>query len=206
VAGVDEVGRGCLVGSVYAGAVLLPETVDYVANPWLAEIRDSKLLDADTRERLAPLIERWAAAWGVAGVPAAEIDRLNIYHASHEAMRRALARLSTPPARVLVDGNRVPSGLGMPARAIVKGDLQCLSIAAASILAKVARDREMVALDARHPQYGFAVHKGYPTPMHLAALRELGPLPEHRMSFGPVKALASAGERLGTGTQGEMSF
>ena len=126
-------------------------------------------------------------------VHADEIDRLNILQATMTGMRRAVAALAVPPSRVLVDGNRVPSGLGVDAEAIVKGDAKIAAISAASILAKVARDRWMLALDAEHPGYGFAAHKGYPTPEHLDALRRLGPCPAHRRSFAPVRDLLAPG-------------
>ena len=194
VAGLDEVGRGCLAGPVVAGAVLLPSVVDYEAHPWLSEIGDSKLLTPEKREKLAPLIEGWALACAVGVATVEEIDRINIYHASHLAMRRALenAQLArgVRAQHVLVDGNVIPKDLAAPAAtAIVKGDLKCLSIAAASIIAKVWRDRAMVEADARHPGYFFGVHKGYSTPQHSKALKELGPCAIHRRSFGPVAAL-----------------
>lgn len=197
VAGLDEVGRGCLAGPVVAGAVLLPPVVDYEAHPWLSEIGDSKLLTPEKREKLAPLIESWALACAVGVATVEEIDQINIYHASHLAMRRALesAQIARDAraAHVLVDGNVIPKGLNAPAAtAIVKGDLKCLSIAAASIVAKVWRDRWMVEADVRYPGYFFGVHKGYATPQHSRALKELGPCEIHRKSFGPVAALLSS--------------
>ncbi|ATG74625.1 ribonuclease HII [Zobellella denitrificans] len=179
VAGVDEVGRGPLVGDVVTAAVILDP-----ANP-IPGLADSKKLSEKKREQLAPLIRERALAWAIGRCSPAEIDELNILHATLLAMQRAVAGLAVQPGFVFVDGNRCPV-LPMAARAVVKGDDRVAEIAAASILAKVARDQEMVALDARHPQYGFARHKGYPTREHLAALAEHGALPEHRRSFRPV--------------------
>lgn len=179
VAGVDEVGRGPLVGDVVTAAVILDP-----ANP-IPGLADSKKLSEKKREQLAPLIRERALAWAIGRCSPAEIDELNILHATLLAMQRAVAGLAMQPGFVFVDGNRCPV-LPMAARAVVKGDDRVAEIAAASILAKVARDQEMVALDARHPQYGFARHKGYPTREHLAALAEHGALPEHRRSFRPV--------------------
>lgn len=202
VMGLDEVGRGCLAGPVMAAAVALPvSAAAWLETSWLTNVNDSKLLSEADRESLVPQIESWALAYAVAGASVEEIDRLNIYHASHLAMVRAaeqvcalLARMhslraaGTPPSKTvaLVDGNRVPSGIPVPARAIVKGDQKCLSIACASILAKVARDRMMRELDREFPGYGFSGHKGYPTPVHRKALSELGVTGHHRRSFGPV--------------------
>ncbi|MDT8895052.1 ribonuclease HII [Halomonas sp. I1] len=180
LAGVDEVGRGPLVGPVVAAAVILDP-----ADP-ITGLTDSKKLTARRREALDAEIRERALAWSVAEASADEIDTLNIYHATHLAMRRAIDALSPAAEYLLVDGNRLP-GHHVPGQAVVKGDARHASIAAASILAKVARDAGMQALNARHPDYGFARHKGYPTREHLAALERLGPLPEHRRSFGPVK-------------------
>ncbi|MDI5932310.1 ribonuclease HII [Halomonas kalidii] len=180
LAGVDEVGRGPLVGSVVAAAVILDP-----ARP-IAGLSDSKQLSARRREALDAEIRSRALAFAVAEASAAEIDELNIYHATHLAMRRAIDALSVAPEYLLVDGNRLP-GHHVPGQAVVKGDARHPAIAAASILAKVARDADMVSLDARYPDYGFARHKGYPTREHLAALERLGALPEHRRSFGPVR-------------------
>ncbi|PSJ45940.1 ribonuclease HII [Zobellella taiwanensis] len=184
VAGVDEVGRGPLVGDVVTAAVILDP-----ANP-IPGLADSKKLSEKKREQLAPLIRERALAWAIGRCSPAEIDELNILHATLLAMQRAVAGLAVQPGFVFVDGNRCPV-LPMAARAVVKGDSRVAEISAASILAKVARDREMLALDARHPQYGFARHKGYPTKEHLAALAAHGALAEHRRSFRPV-ALALA--------------
>jgi ribonuclease HII len=179
VAGVDEAGRGCLAGPVTAAALLLP------ARPPRG-IDDSKRLTPRQREALmdALVIAGARFAWACAGV--GEIDRLNIRQASFLAMRRAIAALPEPPDMVLVDGFEIPR-LSLPQQALIRGDARCLSIAAASIVAKVARDRLMVELDRRYPRYDFARHKGYPTPDHLAALRRFGPSPIHRRSFGPVR-------------------
>ncbi|HFD91825.1 MAG TPA: ribonuclease HII [Gammaproteobacteria bacterium] len=184
-AGVDEAGRGPLAGPVVAAAVILNP-----ANP-LAEIRDSKQLSAPQRERLSARIQTHALAWCVARADVAEIDRLNILHATLLAMQRAVAGLSIRPGRVLVDGNRCPD-LDCPAEAIVKGDQKVAAIAAASILAKVARDREMVELDALYPGYGLARHKGYPTRAHIEALYEKGVTPHHRRSYAPVRDCLAA--------------
>jgi ribonuclease HII len=191
IAGVDEVGRGPLAGPVVAAAVVLPEVVDYDSHPWLLKIQDSKLMSEADREEVFEKIQSWARAWAIAEVSVQEIDRLNIYHASHLAMCRAVAGLSSLPQHVLVDGNVVPKALSITASAIVKGDLKCLSIAAASVLAKVWRDRLLVGLDREYPGYGLAQHKGYPTPQHLQALQSLGVTPIHRRSFGPVAKLLS---------------
>jgi len=180
LAGVDEVGRGPLIGPVVAAAVILDP-----ARP-VAGLADSKALTARRREALALEIRERALACAVAEASAEEVDALNIYHATHLAMRRAIDALLPAAEYLLVDGNRLP-GHHVPGQAVVKGDARHPAIAAASILAKVTRDAGMVALDARYPDYGFARHKGYPTREHLAALERLGPLPEHRRSFGPVK-------------------
>jgi ribonuclease HII len=189
VAGVDEVGRGCLAGPVVAAAVVLPlerSGLDSVKHSWLLEVQDSKRLTPAVRERLAPRIRAWAAAFAVGEASVEEIDQLNIHHATHLAMRRALDGLSLPPGFALIDGNRVPSGLKQPGLAVVKGDLRVLSIACASILAKVARDAQLIALAEEYPGYGLEVHKGYPTALHSQALDKLGASPIHRRSFGPV--------------------
>ncbi len=182
IAGVDEAGRGPLAGPVCAAAVILDP-----ARP-IAGLDDSKRLSERRRDELEPEIQARALAWSVAWASAAEIDALNILKASLLAMSRAVAALDPPPGRVLVDGNRLPV-LACPAEAIVGGDGLIPAIGAASILAKVARDRLMCRLDADFPGYGFAVHKGYPTRAHREALARLGPCPEHRRSFGPVRAL-----------------
>lgn len=180
LAGVDEVGRGPLVGAVVAAAVILDP-----ARP-IEGLTDSKALSARRREALDVEIRERALAFAVAEASPAEVDALNIYHATHLAMRRAIDALAPAAEYLLVDGNRLP-GHHLPGQPVVKGDARHPAIAAASILAKVARDAQMLALDARHPDYGFARHKGYPTREHLAALARLGALPEHRRSFAPVK-------------------
>ena len=187
VAGVDEAGRGPLAGPVVAAAVILDP-----AQP-IAGLADSKTLRPERRLALAARIEASSLAWGLGWANAAEIDSLNILQATMLAMRRALIALQLPPAHVAFDGNRCPNvrGLGFECstEAVVGGDARVPGISAASILAKVARDRFMVALDRRYPGYELAVHKGYPTPLHLEALRRLGPSPVHRRSFAPVKCL-----------------
>ena len=182
VAGVDEAGRGALVGNVVAAAVILPAQFD------LPGLTDSKKLSARQREVLFDAITAQALAWCAAVASPAEIDAMNIHHATLLAMRRAVEGLATPPQSVLVDGKFTPD-LAMPARAIVGGDASEACIAAASIIAKVTRDRQMAELEARFPGYGFAVHKGYGTKAHLAALARLGATPEHRRSYAPVRAV-----------------
>ena len=184
IAGVDEAGRGPLVGNVVAAAVILDPKKP------IAGLADSKVLSEKKRNALYELIVRDALAYHIAFASPAEIDELNILHASMLAMKRAVEGLSKQPKHVLVDGNRLPIW-HYSAEAIVKGDAKEACISAASILAKVTRDEEMVALDALHPNYGFAKHKGYPTKVHMEQLKILGPLPEHRRSFGPVKVLCS---------------
>ena len=180
VAGVDEVGRGPLCGAVVTAAVILDP-----ARP-IKGLNDSKKLTEARREALFPLIQERALAWCIARAEVEEIDRLNILHATMLAMQRAVAGLQIRPDLVLVDGNRCPA-LPMRSEPVIKGDSRVPAIAAASILAKVARDREMQELDKQYPGYGIAGHKGYPTPIHLAALRELGATPIHRRSFAPVR-------------------
>lgn len=186
IAGVDEVGRGPLAGDVVAAAVILDPDRPVTG------LRDSKKLTEARREALALEIRDRALAWSVARASVAEIDELNILQASLLAMRRAVEALAPQPGYVLVDGNRLPRW-DYAAEPVIKGDDRVPAIAAASILAKVQRDAELVALEAVYPGYGFATHKGYPTPTHLAALRELGVTPVHRKSFAPVKRLL-AGE------------
>lgn len=182
IAGVDEAGRGPLAGPVAVAAVILDPS-----RP-IAGLGDSKALSEARRDALEPLIRAHALAWHVEWVSAAEIDRLNILRATLEGMARAVKALTPGAERALIDGNRLPPGLPCPAEALVKGDAREPAIMAASILAKVARDRLMRELDALHPGYGFAMHKGYPTPAHLENLRRLGPCSEHRRSFAPVRA------------------
>jgi ribonuclease HII len=183
VAGVDEAGRGPLAGPVCAAAVILhPQRIP-------RGLDDSKRLSEKVREALVPEIQQQAQAWAVAWASIAEIDSLNILQASLLAMRRAVLALRVTPTLAIVDGNRCPTGLPCIARAIVGGDALEPAISAASVLAKVARDREMCRLDGEYPAYGFARHKGYGTPEHLAALRRHGPCDMHRHSFAPVRAL-----------------
>ena len=181
VVGVDEAGRGPLAGPVVAAAVMLDERAP------IRGLNDSKQLTPRSRERLYDEILAKALCCRIAQASVDEIDRLNILQATLLAMRRAVEGLRLRPQLVLVDGNRTPA-LEMPVRAIVKGDALVHCISAASILAKVHRDRLCLDLHALHPQYGFDGHKGYATRAHLAALREHGPCPEHRRSFGPVRA------------------
>jgi ribonuclease HII len=179
VAGVDEVGRGCLAGPVVAAAVILrPDT-------YVSRIADSKAVPAPERERLSEAIRRAAVCWHVAIVDPADIDRLNIHQASLEAMRQAVMGLVPLPEFVLVDGFTVPR-LMMAQRAVTGGDRRCTAVAAASILAKVARDRLMCELHERDPRYGFDRHKGYGTPAHLEAVGRYGYSDAHRRSFRPA--------------------
>lgn len=179
VCGVDEAGRGPLAGPVVAAAVILDP-----ARP-MAGLNDSKKLSAKKREALAVEIREKALAWAVAEASVEEIDRINILQASLLAMQRAVAALATPPEHALIDGNRCPA-LACTAEAVIGGDGKVAAIAAASILAKTVRDAGMLELHAAHPQYGFDRHMGYPTALHLAALREHGVSPEHRRSYAPV--------------------
>jgi ribonuclease HII len=180
VCGVDEAGRGPLAGPVVAAAVILDPARR------IDGLDDSKKLGAAKREALALEIRAKAVAWSVASASVEEIDRLNILQATMLAMRRAVEGLTVVPEKALIDGNRCPL-LSCAAEAIVKGDGKVAAIAAASILAKTWRDEFMVALHADYPGYGFAAHMGYPTPVHLAALRALGPSAVHRQSFAPVR-------------------
>ncbi|WP_047393784.1 ribonuclease HII [Chitinibacter sp. ZOR0017] len=184
--GVDEAGRGPLAGSVFAAAVILPDGLQ------ISGLTDSKKLSASKREALAVQIKTQAVAWCVAEASVAEIVELNILQATMLAMQRAVAGLGVLPSKVLIDGNRVPK-LTMPAEAIVQGDAKVQAISAASVLAKVAKDSEALALEQQFPGYGFAKHKGYGTAAHLAALSRLGACPAHRSSFAPVRALLRQG-------------
>jgi ribonuclease HII len=181
VAGVDEAGRGPLAGPVVVAAVILDP-----ARP-IRGLNDSKQLAEDVREKLYARIVERALAWTVIFVEREEIDRINIFQATMTGMTRSLMGLSLMPQMALIDGNRLPRTLPCEARAIIGGDATEPAISAASILAKVSRDRHMHALDAVHPGYGFAKHKGYGVPEHLAALGRLGPCDAHRRSFAPVK-------------------
>lgn len=186
VAGIDEVGRGPLAGPVVTAAVILPP--DY----HLAGLADSKKLSHRRREELAEQIKGDAVAWALGRAEVEEIDAINILQATMLAMRRAVDQLDPAPVSALVDGNRCPR-LPCPVRAIVKGDSLVPAISAASILAKVARDAEMVELDARYPGYGLAGHKGYPTAAHVEAIARHGVTPIHRRSFAPVRRILEEG-------------
>jgi len=188
VAGVDEAGRGCLAGPVVVAAVVLPADAD------LPGVRDSKLMTPDAREAAYARIRACGARFAALAVSPREVDRLNVLHASERGMERAVERLERRrrfrAGAVLVDGHRVPAALGGRGVPLVKGDDRSLCIAAASVLAKVLRDRLMRAWSRRYPVYGFERHVGYPTPQHLDALRRHGPCPLHRFSFAPVAAAA----------------
>lgn len=188
-AGIDEAGRGPLAGAVVAAVVVL------APRQAIEGVRDSKLVPAAQREVLALRIRAEALGWAIGRAEVHEIDAVNILNATFLAMERAVAALAVVPGRLRIDGNRAPRlpGYGGIIETVVGGDGSCPAIGAASILAKVARDAEMVALDSQYPGYGFARHKGYGTPDHLAALRALGPSPVHRRSFAPVGAALAAG-------------
>ncbi len=182
VAGVDEVGRGPLAGAVVTAAVILDP-----AQPIIG-LADSKKLTAKKRERLAAEIREKSLAWSIGRAEVEEIDQLNILQATFLAMQRAIEALPVRPDHILIDGNRCPA-LPWSMEAIVGGDALIPAISAASILAKVTRDAELLEFDRLYPDYGFAQHKGYPTPLHLQAIRQYGVLPIHRRTFRPVKAL-----------------
>ncbi len=186
ICGVDEAGRGPLAGPVFAAAVILDP-----ARP-IAGLRDSKKLTEAKRDLLAPLIKAQALAWAIAEASEAEIDKLNILHASMLAMQRAVEALGVRPTLALIDGNRCPV-MQIQAIAVIGGDDKVDAISAASILAKTARDAALVTLHAAYPQYCFDQHKGYGTALHLARLREFGASPVHRRSFAPVRAALAAG-------------
>lgn len=198
VAGVDEAGRGPLAGPVVVAAVILPPRWGREGLPAeLHGLNDSKQLTAAQRERFYEFLTRCPdVCWALASLDAAVIDALNILRATQRAMHEALAQLRPAPEHVLLDGRSLP-GLPLPQTALIGGDARSYSIAAASVLAKVTRDRMMQELDARWPMYGFAEHKGYGTPGHLAALAAHGPCPVHRRSFAPVRAAAQGGESGG---------
>ncbi|GLQ31165.1 ribonuclease HII [Litoribrevibacter albus] len=181
VAGADEAGRGPLAGDVVAAAVILDP------NKPIVGLDDSKKLSEKKREALFDQIQEHALSFSIARASVEEIDQLNILHASMLAMKRAIESLSVAPEYALIDGNRLPPKLPCPAEAVVKGDARHAAIAAASILAKVTRDREMVALDLEYPEYGFAKHKGYPTKVHMDAIEKYGVTKHHRKSFAPVQ-------------------
>lgn len=189
IAGVDEAGRGPLVGSVVAAAVILDPN-----NP-IEGLNDSKKLTEKKREKLFIEIQEKALAWAIAEASHEEIDQINILQASLLAMRRAVEALQLQPEHVLVDGNKVPQGLSMSCDAVVGGDALHAEISAASILAKVTRDREMVVLDQQYPHFGFAKHKGYPTKAHFEAIAEHGVIDQHRRSYAPVKKVLALLEK-----------
>jgi ribonuclease HII len=190
VAGVDEVGRGPLCGAVVTAAVILDP------NRPILGLNDSKKLTEAKRDKLYDEIMEKALCWCIARAEVDEIDRLNILHATMLAMQRAVEGLSITPKLALIDGNRCPK-LTVPCAPVIQGDAKVPAIAAASILAKVSRDREMAAFELIYPGYGIGGHKGYPTPVHLEALARLGPTPIHRRSFGPVRAAYEAREAMG---------
>ncbi|MFV5346043.1 ribonuclease HII [Acinetobacter soli] len=181
IAGVDEAGRGPLVGSVVAAAVILDPD-----HP-IAGLNDSKKLTEKKREKLFIEIQEKALAWSIAEATHTEIDELNILQATFLAMRRAVDGLQQQPMKVIVDGNQIPKGMTIACEAIVGGDAMHAEISAASILAKVTRDRQMVELDQKYPLFGFAKHKGYPTKVHFEAIAQYGVIDEHRRSYAPVK-------------------
>ena len=183
VAGVDEVGRGPLAGPVVAAAVILDP------NAPIEGLMDSKKITEKRREILADEIKEKAIAWAISRVDVDEIDRINILQASLRAMTIAVSDLNQQPDFVMIDGNKIPVDLSIPAEAVVKGDDRVACISAASIIAKVARDHEMIEMDDIYPGYGLAKHKGYPTKVHIEALQQLGVTEIHRRSFGPVKKL-----------------
>jgi ribonuclease HII len=197
IAGVDEAGMGPCAGPVCAAAAILPKGYK------LRGLDDSKkILDEDKREELAEAVKRDAVAWAVGWAQVPEIDEINIYQAGLLAMRRAVEGLKQSPDYVLVDARKIP-GITQPQRGIIKGDAQSLSIAAGAIIAKTTRDRLMNELDQKHPGYGFAAHKGYPTPVHLEAMNQLGVLEFHRRSFAPVrKAMGLEPQQLSLSTEG----
>lgn len=188
VAGLDEAGRGALAGPVVAGAIVL--SVNSKQEGLWAEVQDSKLLTPARRDELAKRIQAQAGAWSVGEASAAEIDGRGIAPATRMAMRRAVHALSPPPDHLLIDWVQLKT-LNLPQHSFTKGDLRIVSIAAASILAKVHRDRLLCQLHEEHPAYGFHSHKGYAAPAHLAALEKFGPCPAHRHSFAPLRKNAS---------------
>lgn len=187
IAGVDEAGRGALAGPVVAAAVILPlASPDLLTR--LAQVNDSKQLTSRRRQNLVSLIQETALAYGVGMVDAAAIDQMGILPATKEAMRQAILALTPPPGFILIDGNVRLKNVVLPQQAIIRGDQLSLTIAAASILAKVSRDQQMITLAEQHPAYHFEKHKGYGTAQHLALLAQHGPSPLHRRSFAPLKA------------------
>ncbi len=186
LAGIDEVGRGALAGPVHAAAVILPARDSILQE--LAGVRDSKQMTPDEREEWAPLIRERAVAWSLGWASCKEIDRWGILSCTYLAARRALKSLPLPPEHLLLDYIKLEK-VDLPQTALVGGDARCLSIAAASVVAKVARDAELRKLDTRFPSYGFASHKGYATEEHILAIGKYGPCPHHRLSFAPIRQL-----------------
>ena len=182
IAGVDEVGRGPLAGPVCAGAVILADDFELVG------LTDSKKLSPKRREHMAAILREQSFSWALGWATPAEIDKLNIHHATLLAMQRAIEGLSVRPTFLRVDGKFLPKTT-IPGEAVIKGDSKFACISAASVIAKVARDQYMDKLAEQYPGFGFEKHKGYPTPVHLAALKSQGPCPEHRRSFAPVQEL-----------------
>lgn len=182
IAGADEAGRGALAGPVYAAAVILPNGI----SKELKGVRDSKQMTAKEREDWAPRIKEKALAWSIGRASVEEIDEINILQASYVATRRAIEGLNIRPQHLLLDAIKLTI-VALPQTPLISGDARCLSISAASVLAKTARDAELCELDASFPQYGFASHKGYATPEHLAAISAHGPCPQHRQSFSPMR-------------------
>ena len=189
IAGVDEAGRGPLAGAVYAAAVILDPQKP------IDGLMDSKKLTEKKRIALEEQIKERALSWSIATASVEEIDDINILHASMLAMKRAVESLDVPPDHVLVDGNRCPQ-IRFPVEAIVKGDSKVAEISAASILAKQARDKELILLDQEYPGYGFAQHKGYGTKQHLEAIKSLGPTPVHRRSFRPISEMVTSNSKV----------
>ena len=188
IAGVDEVGRGALAGPVMAAAVILPLGVDF---PWLGSVRDSKQLSPKQRERVFDLVQRAGIPFGLGSVPHATIDEVGIVQATRMAMAQAVESLPSRPDFLLVDALSLPE-VDLPQKGIIRGDQLSFSIACASIVAKVSRDRQMMELDGMYPGYGLARHKGYGTRQHLQCLGQLGPCAIHRRSFAPVWGLSTA--------------
>lgn len=183
VAGIDEAGRGALAGPVVAGAVIVPTNAHY-DGVW-AEVRDSKLLSVEKRISLFAAVKEYALAWGIGSASAQEIDQLNIAVATRLAMRRAVEALITQPDYLLIDWVKLPT-LNIPQESYTKADQKIVSVAAASILAKVDRDQRLIELDKKYPAYQFAAHKGYGTAKHRAAIEDVGPCPIHRHTFAPI--------------------
>lgn len=187
IAGLDEAGRGALAGPVVAAAVVFPSSTPELLSA-LSGVNDSKQLSARTREKLFPIIQHTALTFGIGIRPAHHVDRFGIIASTKQAMLDALQGLNPTAEFLLIDGRIRLKRSALPQRSIIRGDSKSLSIAAASIIAKVTRDRVMIALDAQYPEYGFARHKGYGTAYHRQALEQFGPTPEHRLTFAPLRA------------------